>query len=110
MSLIPIWPILPERDERSLAGLLEMAALTPPRAHRHNNDTAKERIMLIGALGSFMNTVGSAALSAASAVAEDAAALVETHPTAALIGAGVLAYEAYNNNPAHLGNLIDTLI
>lgn len=65
--------------------------------------------MVLGAVGSFISSVGGAALKAGAAMAEDAALIVEAHPTAALIAAGVAGYEIYKaNNPDHLGNNVDT--
>jgi len=64
--------------------------------------------MILGAVGSFISSVGSSAMNATSAVVEEAASLVEAHPAIALVAAGVAAYELYNNNPSHLGNSVDT--
>ena len=64
--------------------------------------------MMLGAVGTFVSTVGSAALTATAAVAEDAASFVEAYPTVALVAAGAMAYEAFSNNPDHLGNSVDT--
>lgn len=65
--------------------------------------------MVLGAVGSFISSVGGSALNAGAAVAEEAALIVEAHPTIALIAAGIAGYEIYkSNNPDHLGNTVDT--
>lgn len=65
--------------------------------------------MSLGAIGSFVSGSGGAILSATTSVVEAVASVVEAYPLLTAVAAvGAYEFLGGTNNPAHLGNSIDT--